>query len=352
MWNARTSRVLFFTVAISCFISVTYYLGHTISSTPQVHSSTAPAADEGAISSRPKYAFATFLSTRIDDESYDDPYFAATRVLAYQLLHQPETRTRQGTPLIVLVPPHVSETRRQILRDEGATVIVVDLLTPESWTAHPIEGRWIDQFTKLRLYNLTQYDRILYMDSDMLLTRSLDEIWKEETVILPQKTKGHASSPNDLDLPTNYVIASVVDNERPGRQRPTPITPISRLNAGFIVFKPDTDLYNYYISLLEQPKPLFKDAYMEMGLLNYAHRHNGPMPWAALPPDQYSSNWPQFADIELGSATLHDKFWTPGNKEWIDRELVEMWWRVQGRMEGYWSAMRHVNWQGWSDVSR
>lgn len=341
MCNTRTSRALLLTIAaILCCISISSYLHHSTSTHKASQSS--PITTAGAR----KYAFATFLSTRIDDESYDDPYFTATRVLAYQLLHQPETRTGQGTPLIVLVPPHVSESRRQILRDEGATVLVADLLTPQSWTAHPSEDRWIDQFTKLRLYGLTEYDRILYMDSDMLLTRSLDDVWDEDTVEVPQKTQNHSSTAKNAELPADYVIAGVVDNERPNRERPTPITPTSRLNAGFIVFKPDKALYNYYVKLLDLPKPVFQQSYMEMGLLNYAHRHDGPMPWAALPPERYSSNWPQFADVESGSATLHDKFWTAGNKDWIDRELVEMWWRVQGRMEGYWAARRQVNWQG------
>jgi alpha-N-acetylglucosamine transferase len=238
----------------------------------------------------------------------------------------------------VLVPPHVSERKRQILRDEGATVIPVDLLAPSSWTAHPTEERWIDQFTKLRLYSLTEFTRILYMDSDMLITRPLDDIWDEEAVKFPRKTKDNSLNTDGSDLPADYVIAGVADNERPHRKRPTRITPRSILNAGFLVFRPDTDLFNYYVSLLEQPKPVFDQSFMEMGLLNYAHRNDGPMPWAALPPGQYSNNWPQLVDVESGSATLHDKFWVSGNKDWIDRELVEMWWRVQGRMEGYWEG--------------
>ena len=134
------------------------------------------------------------------------------------------------------------------------------------------------------------------------------------------------------------MIAGVTDNERLGRKRPTRITPRSRLNAGFLVFKPDRDLFDYYVSLLEVSNPVFDETSMEMGLLNHAHRNDGPMPWAPLPPGRYSNNWPQLADVESGSATLHDKFWASGNKEWIDRELVEMWWRVQGRMEGYWQG--------------
>ena len=283
----------------------------------------------------PKYAFATFLSTRLANDSESDPYFTATRAFAYQLLHQPDIQTRQNTPLLVLVPPHVSETKRRILREDGATVIPVDLLVPSSCTAHPMEERWIDQFTKLRLFSLTEFARILCMDSDMLITRSLNDIWDEEAVKFPRNTKDNFPDADTSNLPAEYVIAGVVDNERPHRKRPIQITPHSILNAGFLVFKPEMDLFDYYISLLEQPKPVFDESFMEMGLLNYAHRDDGPMPWAPLPLGQYSNNWPQVVDVEMGSATLHDKFWVSGNKDWIGRELVEMWWRVQGCMEGY-----------------
>jgi len=105
-----------------------------------------------------------------------------------------------------------------------------------------------------------------------------------------------------------------------------------------MVLKPDVDLFNYYMSFLEDPNVTFERAFMEMGLLNAAHISDGPMPWSTFKPPlgRWSNNWPQLRDVADGSATLHDKFWEAENKAWIERELVEMWWRVQGRMEGFW----------------
>lgn len=330
MLTARTRKLLLLAVVfVLCCILLSPYRRSLVLDLPSLFTGNL-GADR-----HPKHAFATFLSTRVANESYDDPYFAATRVLAYQLLHQPSTRRRQGTPFVVIVPPHVSEMRRQILREEGATVVPVDLLVPPNWAARPMEDRWIDQFAKLRMFAMTEYDRILYMDSDTLLTRPLDDIWEEEVVRIPRETKTR-SSEGYLDLPASFVLAGAADNERSGRERPTPVTPHSRLNAGFLVFKPDKHLFEYYMTILEKPKGIFDDRFMEMGLLNYAHRNRGPMPWSALPSHRYSNNWPQLVDVGNGSATIHDKFWTSGNKDWIDRELVEMWWRVQGRMEGHW----------------
>ncbi|KAJ7293903.1 nucleotide-diphospho-sugar transferase [Mycena rebaudengoi] len=269
----------------------------------------------------PKFAYATFLSSHLDSENSiaRDPYVIATRVLNHQLLHHPHTRTRQGIPLLVLVPPHVPPQIQELLASEGATVVPVDYLLPQSWKPHPTSSRWIDQFTKLRLFELTQYDRILYMDNDMLVTRCLDDIFSEKEVA------------------TQYSIAGTSDQEGPEGERPKPITSESRLNGGFFVLKPDAQLFQYYRSVLEfGQEERFEASMMEMGLLNYAHRFEGNMPWAPLEPGKWSSNWPSFRDYERGSATLHDKFWEEGNRDWIDRRLVEMWWRIQGQMEGFW----------------
>jgi len=292
----------------------------------------------------PKYAFATFLSTRVDEGTAieKDVYFTATRVLSYQLLHHPQTRTQQNIPFIIIVPPHVSALKRDILSSEGATVIEVPLLNPTNWTANPGEPRWVDQFTKLRLFELTEYDRILYMDTDMLLTRPLDSIFAEAIVHEPQWTANDTQSIQQREgpLPETYVLSGTPDNGGPGSDHPAKYTPQAQMNGGFWCMQPSVMLFNYYVTLLELGH--FESWNMEMGLLNYAHRAGGPMPWKDLPAGKWSSNWPRLRDVESGSATLHDKFWSSDNKDWIDRELVEMWWRVQGQMEGFWQRHRKM----------
>lgn len=70
-------------------------------------------------SSTSKYAIATFLtggstknSTTGDQEAEDDYYYIAARVLTYQILHAPETRSRRSIPFLVLVTPTVSSLNR------------------------------------------------------------------------------------------------------------------------------------------------------------------------------------------------------------------------------------------------
>lgn len=282
-------------------------------------------------------AYATFLSTRITDPSEDDAYFTAARVLAYQLLHHKSTKTNLDIPFIVLVAPHVTVEKQKILADEGATVIPVDLLEPDTDTnwIQPGEERFIDQFTKLRLWTLTQYERILYLDADMLLMKSLDEIWDEPVASQTSQTLSSDTDSRYGDpLPENYTMVGVSDTG--AAVHPFPPLTTSQLNGGFFLLRPSLQLYEYYVKLLNTPYA-FDTGLMEQSLLNFAHALEGRMPWVHFPPGKWNVNWPSWQDVEGGAATLHDKFWSAANAAWIDRRLVEMWWRRQGEMEGYWA---------------
>lgn len=82
-----------------------------------------------------KFAYTTFLANwpRDDEDNpNDDKYFLATRILAYQLLHAPETKSVHGYPFIVLVNEHVSAAKRERLAKDGAIV----------WEPKPVDGKW------------------------------------------------------------------------------------------------------------------------------------------------------------------------------------------------------------------
>ncbi|KAI7565712.1 hypothetical protein KC317_g6176, partial [Hortaea werneckii] len=86
----------------------------------------------------PKYAYATFLagdsSAIAEDKVLEhDKYFVATRILAYQLLHAPETKSKHDYPFIVLVTSDVSAEKRERLRKDGAVV----------WEAPAMDAGWV-----------------------------------------------------------------------------------------------------------------------------------------------------------------------------------------------------------------
>jgi len=288
---------------------------------------------------RRKIAYATFLSTRVQSPQDHDPYFTAARVLAYQLLHQSSTKTNTSqmgdVPLLILVPPHVSKAKREILSLSGATIVPVEPLTPKTDWASPSEERFEDQFTKLRLWEVEDYDRILYLDSDMLLTRPLDDIWDEQISREPFPSDPKLRASDEAQVPEAYLICGVSDVGGPSH------IDTGMLNGGFFMMQPNKQLMEHYVSILNIPDR-FDSGLMEQSLLNYAHREDGPMPARFFENSKWNVNWPQLDDLNRGVASLHDKFWDgveEGN-EWRDQELIDMWFNVQGRMEGWWAKQQ------------
>jgi alpha-N-acetylglucosamine transferase len=285
-----------------------------------------------------KCAYATFLSTRVVNETDDDPYFTAVRALNYQLLHQPKTKTNYGIPFIVLVPPHVAEGKRKILAAEGAVVIEVQPLEPDVNWVIPGKQRYIDQFTKLRIFEQQQYERILYVDGDMLLTRPLDGIWDEPIAQDAFRTLDivEVKDPNQKEInatpPSEYTIIGVSDTQGPLH----PIPPLSgeMFNGGFFMLRPSVYLYAYYTMVLNI-EHAFDSTLMEQSLLNHVHRRNGSMPWKNFEPGKWNVNWPGVRDLNYGCASLHDKFWELG-RYGLDNQLAQMWATLMADMDRFW----------------
>jgi alpha-N-acetylglucosamine transferase len=60
---------------------------------------------------------------------------------------------------------------------------------PLKWWTKTRVTIWKDQFTKLRILEIVDYDRILYIDADTFLTRPIDSIFDEPIVRVPTGTK-------------------------------------------------------------------------------------------------------------------------------------------------------------------
>lgn len=261
-------------------------------------------------------AYATFL------DSSSDAYYNAVRVLAYQLLHNPETRTSLDIPLLVFAAGDLSEEKRRNLSTEGTTVVLVD--QPQNSTTHR-------QYSKLSLFNMTQYDRILYMSSDILLTRPLDRVWTEPAGQRVQRTRRNATSVHieEGPLPHTYLFAGMGNKAWN-----------DDLNPEFWMIRPDTILFEYYRSLLSTGRD---DLVLEpQRLLDYAHRAYGNMPRATFPA-HWGTGRPTIKDLAGGYATLHHNIQHANNVGLINRKLVEMWWAMQDQMDVFWQGVKEDN---------
>jgi len=124
------------------------------------------------------YAYTTFLAPAWDlpenATDDDDNYYTGTRMLLYQLVHDPKTRSPNKYPFVVLVTADVPQSKRDRLTLEGAIVKELEAVPP---LQHETRKAWKDVITKLRLFEMVEYDLVAFFDSDHILTRPMDGEW-------------------------------------------------------------------------------------------------------------------------------------------------------------------------------
>ena len=278
----------------------------------------------------PKNAYCAFLAEPNDmiKPGQEDVYFIGIRMLAYQLLHDPETKTNSSIPFVVMVQKEVPESKRDRLRRDGAIVVEVNEIKI-SWIK-PGSIRWARVMDKLRVFELTQYDKILLLDSDIVVTRRLDAIFDEVDVML---NRGDIAQVKDDESPqpTKYLMAG---NCGPSSDKHGyPAERCRRLNAGFVLLKPSIEMFDFYMSLANN-KGRFPGGSPEQDLWNYAHRLNGNMPWKSVHPN-WTVNSPNFGDYEHDVATLHEKYW----RALRDKKLRDVLLKSRWKMEGFFNSL-------------
>lgn len=292
-------------------------------------------AENEASAQKEKLAYLTFLSGTTDagDGLEEDNYFIAVRILVWQLVHNPETRTDHD--VVVMVTPTVSQSRRDRLKKDGAIVYPVEFLrTPNDGWLQPEKHQWDDVMTKMRVWELTQYNRILMLDGDSMLVKSLDPVFDDPAAQLL------ATKPsNDSTLPKTYLLASNSEVWDSNHDFPpthgTGLKGPGYMNAGFFMLAPSIAAFEHYKSLIDTPHS-FDSKYPEQNLINFVHRWDGPMPWQEL---AYTWNirCPNDKDIEKGLYSVHEKWWT---QPYIyDNEKTKEWLRSRRwEMKGWYDA--------------
>lgn len=112
-------------------------------------------------------------------------YLPGVLVLASSL-----AATSARYPLVVLVTEGLDANSRMVLQSAGLAIREVPYLQPKTkkaFAAHDL--RFEDTWTKLAVFGLEEYERVVLLDADMLVLRSPDHLI-------------------ELDLPADHVAAS------------------------------------------------------------------------------------------------------------------------------------------------
>lgn len=310
---------------------------------------------------RPHYAFATFLGnftsfgiparySRIHQGSGNqkqdpDGYYLGVRYLNYMLQHHSGTRSRsKQIPLLVLTTEATDEYKIDRLRREGAIVVQTTKITTPHWL-HPGDIRYTDVLTKLRLWQLTSYDKICFIDADIMLTEPLDGIFQDPAIAV-QPIRSSSSQTFDqmatgIELPESYVFAALGENYHYDHPIP-PSHNIGKMNSGFFVMSPDERLYRLYMSKIQDSatQDWKGGTFPEQDLFDNIHAWTGSMPWQQVH-WQWNAHYPTTRDLSAGVRSFHDKFW---EDEQIDPDfrsdvILKTMWRDQvDMMEAYYAA--------------
>jgi hypothetical protein len=268
----------------------------------------------------PRYAFATILTGEKDLEFPDveDPYFEAARLLSFQLLRNPRTRSRiDKVPMLILVTPDVPEKQRNTLAREGATIVPV--VNSETIRDSSHSQGWNHDLIMLQLWNLEEYDKIVFLKADSVIFRPIHSIFEDSA------TATRATINPATDMPKHYMVAAPQNshlNLKSQHSSGQELDENIHFNDGFFILHPSRDLYRWYISQLDMAKDHL--AGPKQTFLDYLHRPNGPMPWQSL---GYGWNLKDASrlDYENGLKSINHQWWRPIADDFVgDRIAMSM----------------------------
>ena len=230
----------------------------------------------------------------------------------------------------MVVSDKVSHSKRARLEKDGAKVVVVDSISDPQWltTIQQYQG----VLTKLRIFQQTEYEKMLYMDADMFITRRMDDIFEDEGTRIQQPKKPKDTVKETAPLPSSFLLAGQAQQVDRVHQYP-PDPSLDWMCSGFMVFKPSQEIFEYYSSIARRNNS-FSPQFPDQNLLNYAHRWDGPMPWTNVY-YKWTSTYPTIKEYAMGAAALHEKYWVDSNRVEAEGQSIlgDMWSKVKNDME-------------------
>lgn len=145
-----------------------------------------------------KKSYITVLST--------ENYLEGVLVLAESL-----RKVRAEYPLTVLITNDISYEVEKKIRKKGLSIIRKDKVeVPDSIKNKNKKGsfsHWNNTFDKLLIFELTQFDKLVYLDSDMYVRKNIDELFESENMSATIDRKcGPKISMDNIELTSGLMV--------------------------------------------------------------------------------------------------------------------------------------------------
>lgn len=268
-------------------------------------------------------------------------------------------------PLVIMATPGLPQAVRDVLDRRGIQIYDVPSLQPKEGShalaAH--DERFGDTWTKLRVFEMHEYERIVLLDSDMIVMRNMDELMDLE---LPHDwiAAAHACACNPRKLP-HYPRDWIPENcAHTLMVHPTALTsppvitessprPYTLLNSGTVVLNPSRKLFDAITDFLYTSPLVPTFSFPDQDLLSAFFRGKWkPLPWCynALKTLRVIHK-PMWRDEEIRCLhyILSDKPWLIPPGAGGDYEVVNQWW--WDRFEKLREGMEPTDSEGWKLVT-
>ncbi|KAF8527980.1 nucleotide-diphospho-sugar transferase [Hysterangium stoloniferum] len=279
-----------------------------------------------------KRTFATLLTR--------DSYLAGTLILNQSLV-----ATKSKYDLVVMVTPGLSTEARGVLCRQNIKVKEIERLHPKpnSHFLSSHDERFAETWTKLKVFELVEYDRVVLLDSDMIILRNIDDLLDQELPGPDWIAACHACTCNPRKLahypedwiPENcaYTPLKVTNNNIV--PKPTEMTSKSPrthrlLNSGTVLLQPSEELAKEIYHYLETSPLVPTFSFPDQDLLaNFFAGRWKPLPYIYNALKTLRVIHPElWRDEHVGCVhyILPDKPWKTPRGTAGDFEIMNGWW--------------------------
>ncbi|KAJ9473927.1 hypothetical protein PHBOTO_004028 [Pseudozyma hubeiensis] len=313
---------------------------------PTEPASSAPAAVA------PKCAWATLLTS--------EHLLPGLVVFAHSLLVQHSS----DYPLVIMATSKLSSRARTILSTmlPSGKIVIRDIepIYPNSTATGLAYTRFNEVWTKLRAFELVEYDRVALVDSDMLVLQNMDELFREPNVFDHEAGEewigaswACTCNPNRIStypaewIPENCgftpqtlpTAGSLSDIPQPNTNDTS--SPSKLINSGLVILTPSTTTMSSMISDITTspliPTYRFPDQDFLASFFSTPTRHIRYLPYIynALKtlPTVHPAIWSDSAAKNIHY--ILDKPWTLGRPEEKDKyaQIHAWWWNAFDRVD-------------------
>jgi len=267
------------------------------------------------------------------------------------VLHQTLRAVGSKYPLVVMVTPKVPSIGRYLMQRCGIVVRDVEPLRPTDGVhvLADLDARFEDTWTKLRGFELVEYDRVVLLDSDMIVMKNMDELME---VDLPNDwiAAAHACTCNPYRfahypadwVPQNCAHSSVVHPS--GLTSPPAITDKSPrtyllLNSGTVVLSPSLERARSLERFLETSPLVPTFSFPDQDLLAWFFKGK----WKVLP---YCYNALKTLRI------FHPALWRDEEVRCLHYILPKKPWHIPPGRAGEFEEMHQLWWDRYYDLAK